>query len=106
HVVKRIKFTDTTINQIAKEHEDADWNWGLLGSRGNRSKTPLEDWIKYSSAFYSDLVRAFEKKPLPRGVWNFPEECKEYSAILGNWILNNHLLFYSRLTRVVPVVMA
>jgi hypothetical protein len=103
-VISKIKYTDETTKEIAKEHERIDWEWKrFLGSKRNRPK-PIEDWIRYSCAFYSDMQRAFEKRTIPKGYGRLHEKEKSYSAIVGNWLLNNHLLYYNKLTRVVPTV--
>lgn len=105
-VLRRItkKLDDTCeveVSDLRREHEECSWDWKKYRASNSR-KTALEDWVYYSNAFYNSFNAAFKNLGWPSGIPHFPSRCKLYSAILGNWILNNHLTYYGKVTTIIP----
>lgn len=88
-----------TMSSLRKQHEAADWDWQTYRKACKR-RTALEDWVYYAEAVYWSLNASI--KSWPSGIPHFPSECKMYSVIVANWLLNNHLTYYGRVTTVVP----
>lgn len=101
-VSKDIYVSDWTIRDFRKEYEEIDWDW-----RKVPKQTPEDHMLDYASAFHTELMKHLNKQSYMKHIHDLSDDLKEYSSIIGNWILNNHLMMFGRLTSVVtsPVVL-
>lgn len=99
-VASQIKVGKESVRDIYFEHEHmANWERNYFRAKLTRG-TPFKDWVRYSSAFLTESIRIAKLKGGSKAS-NFFRSNPHLSVVLGNWILNNHLMYYGFRTDIV-----